>query len=181
MTPIHRIKAELPMEEYAGRYVTVKNHKAICPFHEEKTASLRLWSDRFKCFGCGAGGDVITFASQYHQLSVKDTIRMLSHELGIGLTYQKVHPYAAIKQRRLESEAVEWRRVLRWRMVTAPDYETSVPFLDDLDAMTKKEVFDCYMEQRTLEEAAELRESAAKHATPTVQSVLMEFLKWSRV
>ena len=40
-----------------------------CPFHSEKTASMRLYSDNFYCYGCGAGGDMIKFVQLYFNIS----------------------------------------------------------------------------------------------------------------
>lgn len=52
---------------------------ALCPFHEEKTASFKVSTDKqiFHCFGCGHGGDVITFVMLHHQLSFKDALSHL--------------------------------------------------------------------------------------------------------
>jgi hypothetical protein len=181
VTPIEQIKAALPFVDYVSRYLQPKRGYVICPFHTEKSGSLKLHDTWGRCFGCGWSGDVIKFAVAYHSISTGDAIRMLADELNIPLTRQPaVHPYDAIKAKRIHDEAMEWRRLTRLQMVNAPDYETSIPFLEDLDAMTRQQILTAYQEQRTTEQAAALRQSAADHAKPTVESLVKEFLQWSR-
>lgn len=54
---------------------------AKCPFHDEKTASLRLYDgkDGWYCFGCHAGGDVINFVMRYYGLKYRDALVWLSN------------------------------------------------------------------------------------------------------
>ena len=181
MTPIQQIKAALRVDEYASRFIKIKNGTALCQWHKERTPSLKLHAAYFKCHACGIGGDIITFASAYHSITTSAAIRLLASELNIPLTRQPaVHPYEAIKAQRLHDEAMEWRRLTRLQMVNAPEYETSIPFLEDLDSMTRQQILAAYQEQRTPAQAAELRASAAEHAKPTVESLVKEFLQWSR-
>lgn len=181
MTPIEQIKAALPFSSYVSRYLQPKRGYVICPFHTEKSGSLKLHDTWGRCFGCGWSGDVVKFAAEYHSITTAAAIRLLASELNIPLTRQpSVHPYEAIKAQRLHDEAMEWRRLTRLQMVNAPDYETSIPFLEDLDSMTRQQILSAYQEQRTTEQAAFLRQSAADHAKPTVESLVKEFLQWSR-
>jgi len=74
-----------------SRYVELKksgrSYKARCPFHEEKTASFHVTPElrRFKCFGCQAGGDAITFVQRYLGKSFVDSVRELAREVGVDL------------------------------------------------------------------------------------------------
>lgn len=181
MTPIDQIKEALDVDEYASRYVTIRAGKTLCFIHREKTPSLAIHKKYFKCHGCGTSGDIITFAAQYHGVSTGEAISMLADELGIPLTRQpQLSPYDAIKAQRLQVEAMEWRRLTRLQMIESDDYETSVPFLEDLDSMTRHQILTSYQKQRTPEQAAMLRQSAADQAKPTVESLVKEFLQWSR-
>jgi len=56
-----------------------KNHIALCPLHSEKTPSFTVDPDRqrFKCFGCGEGGDVFTFIKKYHGVDFKGSLNIL--------------------------------------------------------------------------------------------------------
>ena len=60
---------------------------AVCPFHGEKTASLKIYKDGrgWCCFGCHRGGDVINFASLYYGLSFKDTLQRLNDDFNLGI------------------------------------------------------------------------------------------------
>ena len=64
---IDAIKQNLPIEQVVGQRVQLsrKGNRlwGLCPFHAEKSPSFSVLPDRdfFKCFGCGKGGDVITF------------------------------------------------------------------------------------------------------------------------
>lgn len=50
----------------------------ICPFHNERTGSFKVYNDsRFKCFGCGEYGDVITFVQKTQQLNFKEAVQFL--------------------------------------------------------------------------------------------------------
>ena len=61
---------------------TDKKGFACCPFHNEKTASFRVYKDgTFHCFGCGAHGDVITFVMKMQNISFKDACLMLDRDI----------------------------------------------------------------------------------------------------
>jgi DNA primase len=57
---------------------------ALCPFHEERSASFAVSADRglFHCFGCGVSGDVIGFVMRYDRLSFPETVRLLAARVG---------------------------------------------------------------------------------------------------
>lgn len=83
-------------------------NKALCPFHSEKTASLSFKNNRFKCFGCGASGDVIDFTAKINGLSVSDAASLLNRDYGLNLDLSApVSTSAAsdyiLKKRRLET------------------------------------------------------------------------------
>ena len=62
--------------------------KALCPFHNEKTPSFYAASNgMFHCFGCGSGGDVITFVMQMEKLDFRECIQLLSSRYGIPLKF----------------------------------------------------------------------------------------------
>jgi DNA primase len=64
-----------------------RSYKGLCPFHGEKTPSFHVWADekRFKCFGCQAGGDAISFVQRLLGKPFVDTVQDLAKELGIDL------------------------------------------------------------------------------------------------
>lgn len=72
-----------------SRYVSLTrrggNYVGLCPFHNEKTASFNVSPDRqfFHCFGCGAGGDVITFLMKIENLDFPDAVYRLAERAGM--------------------------------------------------------------------------------------------------
>ncbi len=64
-----------------------RSYKGLCPFHQEKSPSFYVFPEgkRFKCFGCQAGGDAISFAQRLLGKTFLDTVRDLAKELGIDL------------------------------------------------------------------------------------------------
>jgi DNA primase len=63
--------------------------KGLCPFHDEKTPSFQVNPARgfFYCFGCGEGGDVITFVQKIDNLSFAETVERLADRVGVQLRY----------------------------------------------------------------------------------------------
>ncbi len=64
-----------------------RSYKGRCPFHQEKSPSFYVWADekRFKCFGCQAGGDAISFVQRLMGKTFVDTVTDLAKELGIDI------------------------------------------------------------------------------------------------
>lgn len=93
-----RILAALPIENYIGRFVALKrkgnNLWGLCPFHGEKTPSFSVAPQKgiYKCFGCGVGGNVITFAKEFNKLSFPEALKMLAEFAGVELTHQPRRP-----------------------------------------------------------------------------------------
>jgi len=86
------VKEAVDVASVIGRYVTLRQQgkylKGLCPFHKEKTPSFTIDSDRqrFKCYGCGAYGDVFDFIEQIEQLaSGTEALRRVSEDAGISV------------------------------------------------------------------------------------------------
>ncbi len=88
---IEQLKAANPIAEVMGSYVTLKrtgrDYVCLCPFHNEKTPSCHVHPDKefFHCFGCGAGGDVITFIMKYSNLDYWEAVKLLADRGGVDL------------------------------------------------------------------------------------------------
>ncbi len=97
-TDADRILAAIPIENYIGRFVALKrkgnNFWGLCPFHGEKTPSFSVSPQKgiYKCFGCGVGGNVITFAKEYNKLSFPEALKLLAEFAGIELSHQPRRP-----------------------------------------------------------------------------------------
>lgn len=72
------IKGSLTMRDIFAKYGFEQNRAGfiVCPFHSEKTASLGTYANdkRWKCFGCGAGGDVISFVMKLFGLNFSQAV-----------------------------------------------------------------------------------------------------------
>lgn len=86
---IRELHARVDIASFIGQYVSLKTRGndliGLCPFHREKTPSFHVHPDRgfFKCFGCGAGGDVISFVQKLENLTFADSVRFIATKAGI--------------------------------------------------------------------------------------------------
>ena len=88
---INQIRERADIVEVVSNYVSLskagQNLKGLCPFHSEKTPSFNVSPSRqiFHCFGCGTGGNVITFLMKIEGSSFPDTVRELGRRIGIAV------------------------------------------------------------------------------------------------
>lgn len=88
---IEAIKERLPVEQIVGARVQLNRRGnrlwGLCPFHAEKTPSFSVMADQnfFKCFGCGKGGDIITFVRELDGLDFIEALRILADQAGVEL------------------------------------------------------------------------------------------------
>ena len=89
---IEEIKFRNNIEDVISQYVTLKragsNLVGLCPFHSEKSPSFTVFSGEgsFYCFGCGAGGDVITFVRKAENLDYRSALEFLAKRVGITIS-----------------------------------------------------------------------------------------------
>ena len=76
---VEEIKSMTTMREVVGRYGFQPNKAGFicCPFHHEKTASLKVYEDSFHCFGCHAGGDIFKFVQLIEECDFKKAFAIL--------------------------------------------------------------------------------------------------------
>ncbi len=97
---LEELKLRNNIEEVIGRVVTLKragsNLVGNCPFHSERTPSFTVFpaTSSYYCFGCGAGGDVVTFVMQSENLEYREAIEFLAKRAGIKIeeTYENRKP-----------------------------------------------------------------------------------------
>lgn len=86
---IQQLLMHCDIEDIISSYVSLKregrNRKGLCPFHSEKTPSMVVYNDTqsFYCFGCGAGGDVITFIMKIENLEYVEAVKFLAQRAGM--------------------------------------------------------------------------------------------------
>ena len=92
---IEEIVNRTDISDLIGSYVTLKragsNMHGLCPFHSERTPSFTVFSksNSFYCFGCGAGGDAITFAMKAENLDYPSAVEFLATRAGISIPQDK--------------------------------------------------------------------------------------------
>ncbi|HEY8477651.1 MAG TPA: DNA primase, partial [Chloroflexota bacterium] len=90
-SPIEEIKARLDVVDVIGQHVPLKrvgrNYQALCPFHNERTPSFVVFPETgtWRCFGCGAGGDVFHFVMQRQGLTFAEALQVLAAQAGVTL------------------------------------------------------------------------------------------------
>ncbi|KAA3604534.1 MAG: DNA primase [Planctomycetota bacterium] len=88
---VERVKDRVEIESVIARKVQLQRRGSrllgLCPFHPEKTPSFSVSPDQgfFKCFGCGKGGDVLTFVQEVEGLDFWEALRRLAEEAGVQL------------------------------------------------------------------------------------------------
>ena len=92
MTVVDDIKSRLDLPEIVSGYVPLqragRNHKANCPFHQERTPSFYVYPDRqtWRCFGaCATGGDVFSFVMKAENLEFAEVLQRLARQAGVTL------------------------------------------------------------------------------------------------
>ncbi len=88
---LEELRSRVDIESVISPYVNLrrrgKNLVGLCPFHNEKTPSFTVYpeNDSFYCFGCGVGGDVITFVRRIENLDYLEAVKMLADRAGMAL------------------------------------------------------------------------------------------------
>ncbi|MCR5729000.1 MAG: DNA primase [Ruminococcus sp.] len=86
---LYRLREANPIDTVFGSYVNIirrgRNYVCNCPFHSEKTPSCTIFMETqsFYCFGCGAGGDVVTFIMKIENLSFPEAVTLLAQRSGL--------------------------------------------------------------------------------------------------
>ena len=95
---IEEVKRKLDIVEVVSSYFPLqksgKNYKAVCPFHSEKTPSFMVSPQLqiFKCFGCGEGGDVISFYGKMEGVAFGEALKEMAKRAGVRLISRKESP-----------------------------------------------------------------------------------------
>ena len=101
-----------------------RNRVGLCPFHAEKSGSFNVREEtgRYKCFGCGASGDAITFVRETQHLDFAGAVEFLAAKAGIELRYTTEGQGRERSHRKRLVDSME--RAVAWyheRLLTAPD------------------------------------------------------------
>lgn len=113
---VEEVRSRNDVVDVIGSYVRLQkkgnSYMGLCPFHSEKTPSFSVSRNKqmYHCFGCGVGGNVITFVMEYENYSFVEALKMLAERVGVALPEAEYSPeekkQASIKGRLLEIHKV---------------------------------------------------------------------------
>lgn len=117
---IEQVLMRNDIESLIGSYVSLKragsNLKGLCPFHSEKSPSFTVYpqDNSFYCFGCGAGGDAITFVRKRENLDYPDAVEFLANRAGITIVrderggYQSTPKFDRARMFKMNTDAAKY-------------------------------------------------------------------------
>jgi DNA primase len=111
---LQELKNNNDIESVVSSYVHLKKHgrisNGLCPFHSEKSPSFTVYPENqsFYCFGCGAGGDVITFVRRIENLEYVEAVKFLAQRVGMAMPEDAADDGTA----RLKTRVLEINRAL---------------------------------------------------------------------
>lgn len=109
------VKDRADITEAARTYGLNPDRKGwcLCPFHKEKTASFHLYSQKYRCFGCGASGDVVDLVVKLLGVGPLEAVKRLNADMGLGVDLDGPVDVAAVHRARTERREAE--RFRKWR------------------------------------------------------------------
>jgi len=108
MDSVQKVKSRLGIVEVVGSYIDLKrsgkNYKAICPFHTEDTPSFMVSTELgiYKCFGCGASGDIFSFVQEIEGIGFYEALKKLADRAGVELEKAPKNETYKLKKRLYE-------------------------------------------------------------------------------
>ena len=123
---VKRLVSTRDAVEYYG-FTPNRSGFVCCPFHQEKTPSLKLYSNGgWHCFGCNQGGSVVDFVMKLFDLSPLDAVKRLNEDFRLGLPLDKPQgkaERAAALQRREKMDTLKeyasWKGQIQWQLADA--------------------------------------------------------------
>ena len=141
MTVFDSVKAMVPMTDAAKLYGYEPNRSGYirCPFHNEKTASMKLYYRDFHCYGCGAHGTVIDFTAKLLDLDPLGAVKRLNEDFKLGIDLDRATDTEQLRKRRKLQETRQ--RFIAWRdqMVNQLDRAIRVANCVDFQNVTEAE------------------------------------------
>ena len=102
---IAHIKAALPLEAVlSDAGIHLERGKRRCPFHDDRSPSFTSRGEKWRCWACGEGGDVLDFVKKFHGLDTRGAIKMLADRAGISTHRTPADTRAAVQARQERGE-----------------------------------------------------------------------------
>jgi DNA primase len=168
------IKQSLSMWEVAERYDFLPNRSGniLCPFHSERTPSLKIYKEPgrgFCCYGCGAAGSIIDFVMRLFSIDFRAACVRINYDFGLGLSLDgRPDPHAAAKLARdrrekkrererlatqIKALCAEHRRLWFIIQAKAPKNDSEVPDPEWVKALCRVEYVAYQIEELQKQEA----------------------------
>ena len=132
---IDEVKYRNKIEDVIASYVNLKragsNYQGLCPFHSEKTPSFTVFpnTETFHCFGCGAGGDVISFIMRAENLEYPGAVEFLAKRAGLEMPEEAGGAGSETVKRSRMYEMNRAAAVFFNKMLYAPESEPAREYL----------------------------------------------------
>ncbi|HQZ33798.1 MAG TPA: DNA primase [Ilumatobacteraceae bacterium] len=134
---LERLRASLVLSDVVQQYVALRrvgrNWVGLCPFHAERSGSFNVRDEtsRYRCFGCGAAGDVFKFVQEIDHVDFVTAVESLASKAGIQLSYTTGEAGDRTRQKRKQlvdamGKAVEWYHD---RLLHSPDARAARDYL----------------------------------------------------
>ncbi|GAA4018091.1 DNA primase [Allokutzneria multivorans] len=137
---IAQVRDRNRIDDVIGEYVALRRTggavKGLCPFHDEKTPSFNVRPSHgtFHCFGCGVGGDVISFIQQYEHLSFTESVERLAARVGIQIVYTGGGTGSVQRDRGTNSRMLEAHKIAHQfyvELLSTPEAQAARDFLSE--------------------------------------------------
>jgi len=134
---LERLRASLVLSDVVQQYVALRrvgrNWVGLCPFHAERSGSFNVRDEtsRYRCFGCGAAGDVFKFVQEIDHVDFVTAVESLASKAGIQLSYTTGEVGDRTRQKRKQlvdamAKAVDWYHD---RLLNGPDARAARDYL----------------------------------------------------
>ena len=134
---LERLRASLVLSDVVQQHLALRrvgrNWVGLCPFHAERSGSFNVRDEtgRYRCFGCGAAGDVFKFVQEIEHVDFVTAVESLASKAGIQLTYTTGESGDRTRQKRRQlvdamAQAVEWYHD---RLLNGPDARAARDYL----------------------------------------------------
>ncbi len=133
---LQELHARADIESVISPYVTLKRAgkllKGLCPFHNEKTPSFTVYPETqsYYCFGCGSGGDAITFIKNIENLDYGEAVRFLADRVGLSVPQDNFSTELYDKRRKMYEANRAAARFFH-KMLYAPEGEAGLRYFHD--------------------------------------------------
>lgn len=114
-----QIRSHITLTEVIRSYglEITRNNMMICPFHSEKTPSLKIYENTYKCFGCGASGDTVSFISKLFGISMYEAACKINSDFSLNLNTENIISDTSYEDNRIKQQELKDTVLESWNVV----------------------------------------------------------------